>query len=515
MASRRFFSLVFLLTLLALLFCCEQVLQARAGGGHSYSSPSSSRPSSSGGAGGSAVSGSRPGMSGGGDSFFQPSAMDFILLFVVLPSFLGVLVLCAIFEPKKMIKEWLRANTRYLQPELPKTSLNPLKTKDPAFAEEKLITRAKKAFLEIQQAWMERDLARASAFLSDGIFAQFCYQIQEMKERKIIDRIDKIEFLAVYPVGHYSDENFDVVHLFFNVRAGNYREDENTGRILDGKKRPQSFSEIWTFIRRIGSKTVNKAGLIEGNCPNCGKLLQKSRLAKCEACGALLRSGEYDWVLTNISQELDLQAFSASIPPGFSELKSIDRGFCLQQLAEISSIVFWNLREAEKTGVTQKLNSLATEKFSQQISDLVKPMPSGIRRFHSSCVTGLIKPRAIAREENEQIALIEIKWSSVPASIIGNRKNFSTGRPEGQVSYFILRRNAQAVSRLELSFSASHCPGCGAPAQAENQDFNKCSYCNAFLPERTNQWALDSIHSREDYSVKALLSLAQKLSSSS
>ena len=61
---------------------------------------------------------------------------------------------------------------------------------------------------------------------------------------------------------------------------------------------PESFVEIWSFIRRRGvTSTPGDRGLFEGNCPNCGASLELNQLGACASCEAVLRNGEYDWVL--------------------------------------------------------------------------------------------------------------------------------------------------------------------------------------------------------------------------
>ncbi len=391
---------------------------------------------------------------------------------------------------------------------MPRATLAALKAKDPAFSEAEFIDRAKKAFIIIQQAWMEKELVKASSFLSDGIYEQFFYQISEMREIQVIDFIEKISFISVYPTGIQTDNKFDVIHLLFNVKAINYRKDEKSGKIIDGSTGAEAFSEIWSFIRRINTKTSRKGGLIEGQCPNCGNQLEASRISICNACNAFLRSAEYDWVLTNISQELETRAFAKLDIPGLKQLLISDPYFNLQQLIERTSVIFWRLKEAEKAGKASNLVNYATENFIETMSFAFKANRSGIRRFSYSCVIGLIKPLAIAQQDKGQFALLEVKWSGKPAAEIAGRKNYSRGSSIGETCYFILYRNAEAKTKLELSFNAAHCPCCGAPQQEDNPSL--CTYCQADLSNGKNQWALESIHSKKDAEVRNLLVQAKR-----
>ena len=62
------------------------------------------------------------------------------------------------------------------------------------------------------------------------------------------------------------------------------------------------YEEVWSFLRKRGSKSKNGVPALEGRCPNCGADLPVSDVVRCEYCKAVVNSGEHDWVLAEITQ---------------------------------------------------------------------------------------------------------------------------------------------------------------------------------------------------------------------
>ena len=84
-----------------------------------------------------------------------------------------------------------------------------------------------------------------------------------------------------------------------------YIIDETTSKVLKGDKQTERVNTyLLTFIRKDGVKTM--PGTIEvntTNCPNCGAPTLITSSGKCEYCGSVLTTGEYNWVLSNLERE--------------------------------------------------------------------------------------------------------------------------------------------------------------------------------------------------------------------
>ena len=79
---------------------------------------------------------------------------------------------------------------------------------------------------------------------------------------------------------------------------------------------------------------------MEGHCPNCGAPIDINQNANCQHCKAFLRSGEYDWVLCEITQECEWQATKTTNLPGIQQTVERDPDFNTQELEDRTSVMF-------------------------------------------------------------------------------------------------------------------------------------------------------------------------------
>jgi len=88
--------------------------------------------------------------------------------------------------------------------------------------------------------------------------------------------------------------------------CADYEVDDTTKKIVFGDRRPQPFTEYWTFQRGVGVKTSGTDGTFEKKCPNCGGPLTVNAVGECTYCKAAVTSGKFDWVLSRIEQAEDV-----------------------------------------------------------------------------------------------------------------------------------------------------------------------------------------------------------------
>ncbi|HNV71229.1 MAG TPA: transporter, partial [Candidatus Ozemobacteraceae bacterium] len=291
----------YLLTLLAPLFLLASVeLWARAGGGGSYSSGSRSY--------GSSRSGGRSGGGGGGEDIIIRLLIELVIRYpaVGIPVVIGVCVFVyySSKEGKEVYVDYtIRKGMRAQKDSLRQAALQALKKRDPQFTEDAFLKRVERAFLKVQKAWCDHNLPLAQAFLSDGVLERFGLQIKEQIDKGVRDRMENIQVLERRVAQIQSDAHFDTIHVYVRASAIDYQEDLKTKKPVGAKKGDEEFEEYWSFLRKPSAKSLSvKGGLIEGVCPNCGAPLEVSATVKCPYCQALLRSGEYDWVLAEITQ---------------------------------------------------------------------------------------------------------------------------------------------------------------------------------------------------------------------
>lgn len=372
-------------------------------------------------------------------------------------------------------------------------ALSAMRERDPLFDEQAFLDRAKSAFLRIQAAWSEHDLRPVRPFVSDGIDQRFTLQIQMQQEAGIRNVVEDVHVLQANLVSIHSGPQFDTLHVRFLASAVDFDVDLKSGRPRGGRGSSERFVEVWSFHRRPGTRSLSGPGAIEGNCPNCAAPLTMSDSAKCQACGSTVNSGEYDWVLAEITQESEW-----SVPQdltdvsGAAELLARDPGFSIQHIEDRVSVMFWRLRAAEFFGDRGYAAPVIAE---QAAESLFAGVHSGEREFWTNPAIGKVELYDVVHDEDDGVDRIRVvvRWSGIAMRGVPDGKQRQV-RPQSIYSHvFKLERKSGVQSSAETTFSSAGCFQCGAPI-AVSEDAN-CQYCGAVLTDGAREWVLTGVES--------------------
>lgn len=483
----------FHLAAITLLLACGsiQVALARAGGGGGYGGGGGGGFGGGGGGGGGWSGGGHSwGGSGSGGSFLEALVVWTILIIISL-----LIAATKANETRQAgtISRGVRAarNQRRFE------ALDRLKFEDPAFEESAFTQRVAGAFRKIQQAWCDHNLPLMRPFVSDGIYERFAFQLQEQQDLGYRDHMEDISISNISLAEFVPHQHFEVLTVRIWAAARDYRVSTKDGRRISGSRDKEDFVEFWSFLRRRGAKSApDKAGLMEGECPNCGAPVEMNQAAKCQRCDALLRSGEYDWVLAEITQECEWQYAAPAALPGIDALSTRDPGFNLQHLEDRASVIFWRFVMAGRAGSPQILRKCATPEFCQGFGGQIKETKgdNGDYSYWGECAVGSVETQGVLLAEPSGDApgmdrvLVEVRWAGNRFKVDPGGKAQATGRHSMLRTFFVLGRKAGAVTDTGQAVSSAHCPKCGAPEIRDES--NACEYCGEVLNDGARNWVL-------------------------
>lgn len=472
-----------LLVILAIFFLATVECHARVGGGGGFSGGSRGR-----GSGGS---------SGGGDLYliFQLLRLAFHYPLIGVPV-LGVVIFifyksgtAASSQYKGgVIRKGISAKS---QNELSK-NIHKICQRDTTFDPRQFENRIKNCFYKLQQFWTDNELEKIRPFVSDGTYERFSI-LNKIYE---FDRFDNItENVNVHScriVGVDSTQHFDTIHLKITASASDYFLDCDKGRKVSGSKNTEMFTEYWSFLRRPGAKTLSKSGLLEGFCPNCGTSLKISDSTKCGSCKAVITSGEYDWVLTEITQA---EAWIAPVPKAIEGLDSFqekDPAFCSQFMEDRASTIFWALKYSEFSGNSKILERFATKHFIRDLDIGLQPDQS--RTFYADSAIGSVELVEVTPATDDEFdrARVKIVWSGHKETAKISRRilpNYQKSMIYSQE--YVLKRHKGVTTPAGNSLLSMHCPNCGAPATEKTG--SACEYCQTSFVDGSRDWVLEHI----------------------
>ena len=441
------------------------------GGGHS-----------SGGFGGGGVYSSH---SGGGSN---DSAGIIVLVVVVI--IVVVIVIAAAKQGKasfqeRVIRDWGERRDVESHAEAVQT----IEASDPAFNREAFTARMRRAFDLIQQAWSAQDLSRVRAFISDGVHERFSLQFQEQKLMGYRNFTLLKGIHRALIVDAEFDEVFETVTIVFEASVTDYRESLAIGQKIAGSDGPPRFTEYWSFLRRRGAKTLrDHPGLVEGNCPNCGAAIELNQNANCAHCGAVLRSGEHDWVLSEITQESEWHPDASHAVAGLAAFRQRDPGFSRQHIEDLASVIFWRKAMAELKGDVAYLRKLTSDELCEQYRSAMSA--GGSRAIYADCAVGSVDALAVGGDAQRDRALVQVVWEGQRFVIAGERIDKTSHRAV-QRTLLVLDRKRGLTSTPQAGINSAHCPRCGGPQTATIT--NACEFCGTVLNDGSIGWVLTAI----------------------
>jgi Tim44-like domain len=294
---------------LMLLLTTPMLAFARAGGGQSFGGGGGFT-----GGGGGGFSGGYGGGGFGGGGFLLPFLLFggggggfFFFLFIIFALF-QVYRRMNIGSPMQATT-WGPGYAPMAPPRqtLPE-DLAALKAKDPNFNEQMFLDRAQATFFALQKAWMDRNLEPARVYMSDGIYHRWKMQIDQMIAAHKRNILDNLVIGGTQIVKVLTDPNFDSITVRIDASAADYEvDDTSSNKVIYGSKQNQPFTEYWTFIRSAAARTKAGEGAEVTQCPNCGAPLSINESGVCSYCKATVTSGQFGWVLDNITQASEWQ----------------------------------------------------------------------------------------------------------------------------------------------------------------------------------------------------------------
>lgn len=177
--------------------------------------------------------------------------------------------------------------------------------KHPEFKWTEFKTRVAATFFALQKAWTERKWQLVRPFESENIFQSHLYWIQEYLHQNRINVLEQIELLKIEPVKIEEDLYYESITARVYGSMIDYTVNAETRDLICGDQRaPREFTEYWTFIRthRAVHSDLQQTKK-EESCPACGAPLNINQAGRCEYCQALVTSGDFDWVLSQIEQD--------------------------------------------------------------------------------------------------------------------------------------------------------------------------------------------------------------------
>lgn len=403
-----------------------------------------------------------------------------------------------IIKSKK--NSFLDASYMKLQsPEKLSKALTNIKKRDGGFSYEAFLKRVTPVCKRIYNAVNSNNIEIIDYMLSDALAEQLRYfASSEISGPVSADFV--INDMRIAQVN--SSANFDILHLF--VRAVSYdyitekdlEEEELIDEIANYSKKliERNVTEYYTFVRRPSAKTLERPGLLEGKCPNCGSPIKIGEHTVCKSCGSFIRSGEYDWVLAKITPAKYWDYIEPDSIYGYNELCQSDPDFTVQQIEDKSGVLYWLLERAKEDRNPKYIKRFATANFCNSFTRMA------CSQYIEPMICRSVNLTAIDTTEDKDRCYVLVKY--VIEGIVNNKGNELVSQ-----WVYVLSRNKGKKTRINRALSSVHCPNCGAPLNSSFAE--NCEYCGAIVNDG-NEWALEKMITPDDQTYCNLIEKAKE-----
>jgi predicted lipid-binding transport protein (Tim44 family) len=359
----------------------------------------------------------------------------------------------------------------------------------PDFDSDRFAAKVRSAFVKIQGAWTDQDISSARRFISDGMYQRFTTQFRMMGLLKQRNVLDEIQVLDLEPVAFRVDGAFDVIDVWISASMFDSFACELDPSMNSEGNDP--FVEYWSFIRKRGAGGSHFDLFTDQNCPSCGAELPEAmgELCRCTHCQVMVNSGDFDWVLAEITQEADYGRDSRLAPhvspeltEAIAEVAPQCPDFSQQLVEDKASNAFMQIMTAQATRNPASVRRFVTDEVFTGISAKIPDRSIIFNRIYLNESVLL----DVDRDEEKHRLAVGLSASLQRVELLPAGGLALLDQDEQRLDFVLtLERDVDAVSG-KGSLYQHQCGNCGG-AVGDTIDVT-CQYCGTALNSTRNEW---------------------------
>ncbi len=233
---------------------------------------------------------------------------------------------------------------------------------------------------------------------------------------------------------------------------------------------------------------IHNIGVVRGYyiCPNCGDMLNEDggEVSKCKSCGTVTYLGDYDWVLSEITQEEDYsEGFYANENEVLAVLKN--DGQSIQSMEDKTSNAFVHYLLSLSSVDTKHFARFATEELLPTLKQQ-NETPFVYNRVYINTVDYM----SYYADDKFNNIMVSVKYSAQRVRLNDNKVDLIDDDVNSHfVTLTLSKKLGGDLSKAKLW---SHdCPSCGAPFA--DSTALKCSFCGEKINSTDKEWIVSAI----------------------
>jgi Tim44-like domain len=440
---------------------------------------------------------------GGGDGGGLEFAFYMLYLLIRLPFPLNIIVvgsICGVgyYFYKQNKKRTFVRNIDWDKQVKSVKGYDQFRENNPDFDEKAFKEKVHKSFTQIQKAWEAKDLKNVRQWLSDGVYQRFHIQFNMMNLLKQKNTIEKLNIKNIQIDSIETDGNFDIINVAIRATVTDRFVSELDPSLNSGGA--EEFMEYWAFIKKRGVASKDMYG-DENSCPNCASPLPTAGLGescKCEACDSIINSGEFDWILSEITQADDYASRhpklmkSPSLNSRIRKLISENADFSVQLVEDKASNGYLQMVMAIAMKDPSIMRRFVNDKVYDKAMESFAPNTILFNRIYLNDVSLI----GVMEQDEKNILAFSIKSSYQRVGLDNNKVVSKDASLFSETEIILMSRDQSTLSTAHSLYS-HNCPNCGGTIE-DTLDV-ECPYCGSILNSTSYEWIITDYLSVEEY----------------
>jgi hypothetical protein len=468
------------------------IVDARPGGGQSYSGGGGGY---SGGGGGYSSSGGGYSSSGGGYSSSSGGGGSGGAAGVIFLLGIGILFLVVAAAVEKS-QDRAYTTTPTAPTPLPRLDLSPLLAVDPDFSRVGFEDFAYRLYSAAHRARHARsELAKLMPYLGPRAFDLLALRG---------GRVEQVVIGNLRMVDAGPEPGTSRMRIVVAIEAN-----------LAGANGTSNASERWTFVRDANTKSRPPERTRTLACPNCNAPFSAADDPRtCAHCGTTINVGQFDWTLHTITVDAEtsvgytLTGTVAEIGNDFPTLTDYDVGTRLMQLRHDDPNVTWEAFTARVQMIYEHLN---TAWNAQDLAPVRGFVTQSLLHYLEFWIREYKRQNLANRLDHARISHIALasvtrdKWyDAITIRVYADGMDFTLngdtvvgGSRDTRRAYTEYWTFIRSSARRGPITTSAGCPNCGAPLAISNA--GQCTHCNADIESASFDWTLSKIEQDDVY----------------
>lgn len=373
----------------------------------------------------------------------------------------------------------------------------------PDFDQDLFLGKVRTAFLGIQEAWSKQDLAGVRRFISDGVYQRFSAQFTMMGLLRQQNRLSNIRIGQMRIDRADTDGPYDIIQVAVQASMRDRFVCE-LNHAFD-QEGDESFTEYWSFIRR--SQRTGPAGHADASadggfadiyqstqCPNCGAQLPADlgERGQCPYCQTMVNSGEYDWVLSEITQSEDYLADrtvddNSNLKARTAVLRKEDPDFAVQLAEDKASNALMQIMAARALRKPEQMRRFVDDGAWDKLQKSIPSDPIVFNRLYLNRVT-----LAGVRQDDRRLHLaFAVTMTSQRVRLEGQKVRLLDPALRQDETLLVMSRDRHPETAPKGSLYQHQCANCGAPVSDSLSV--TCPYCSQPYNSGAHEWVVSDV----------------------